>query len=531
MATIKVDCSKRVSELKRIWDSIGFDEINWAYTPRGKEILKILGGIVERPFYIRNHNALTSGNGLSYPAWGSTNVYSEDQNGSPVYDFTILDQVYDVYIANGFKPLIELDFMPKDLVRESEEHYVVYEHGWAYPPKDYKKWEELIFQVVKHCVERYGEYEVENWYWEIWNEPDISYWKGSFEEFCMLYDYAVSGATRALPKIKIGGPAVTSPGRGKGGEFLDRFLNHCVNGKNYVTGERGTKIDFISFHTKGGFYISYVKGSKNTPSMKMMMEDIKAGLEIINKYPELLNCNILVDECDPDVGTIYGVYDNPNFIHRNTEYYPVFLCSMVKKILELNKKYQKGVDLITSWAFYFEGKRFFEGNRTLFTNENIEKPIVNAFRMLSKLGDTQISLESSGASDPLSEDWEYDIDGIATIKDDNSIQIMIWNHHDEWWREGTEEINIEILNLPFEDRPFILKEYRIDKEHSNSYTEWVNQGMPQDPSPSQVARIKEKQGLELVGLVRKYLPKNRTFNFRFNLPLHGVSLFELEPIG
>jgi xylan 1,4-beta-xylosidase len=262
-----------------------------------------------------------------------------------------------------------------------------------------------------------------------------------------------------------------------------------------------------------------------------MMEDIKAGLEIINKYPELLNCNILVDECDPDVGTIYGVYDNPNFIHRNTEYYPVFLCSMVKKILELNKKYQKGVDLITSWAFYFEGKRFFEGNRTLFTNENIEKPIVNAFRMLSKLGDTQILLESSGASDPLSEDWEYDIDGIATIKDDNSIQIMIWNHHDEWWREGTEEINIEILNLPFEDRPFILKEYRIDKEHSNSYTEWVNQGMPQDPSPSQVARIKEKQGLELVGPVRKYLPKNRTFNFRFNLLLHGVSLFELEPIG
>ena len=261
-----------------------------------------------------------------------------------------------------------------------------------------------------------------------------------------------------------------------------------------------------------------------------MMEDIKAGLDIIAKYPELVNCKVFVDECDPDVGTIYGIYDNPNFINRNTEYYPVFLCSMIKKILELSKKYKKGIDLITTWAFYFEGKRFFEGNRALFTNENIEKPILNAFRMFSKLGETQVSLESEGASDPLSLDWGYDIDGIATVKSDNSVQIMVWNHHDEWWREGEEEIDIEIINLPFSETPFILREYRIDKEHSNSYTEWLRQGMPQNPSPSQIARIKEKQGLELARPISKHIGTGGEFKFSFNLPLHGVSLIELEPI-
>src|SRR6476661_433688 len=89
--SIKVDGSTTVGELVHIWASIGFDEINWSYTPRGKDLLATLSqDVVEQPYYVRNHNTFTSGNGLSYPAGGSTNIYREDENGQPVYNWEIV---------------------------------------------------------------------------------------------------------------------------------------------------------------------------------------------------------------------------------------------------------------------------------------------------------------------------------------------------------------------------------------------------------------------------------------------------------
>jgi xylan 1,4-beta-xylosidase len=134
--------------------------------------------------------------------------------------------------------------MGRDVGRE------VYElNKWKLPPKDYQKWENLVETFVNHLYQRYGE-QVLNWYFEVWNEPNLTnYWLGSFEDYCQLYDYSVHAVKKVNPNLKIGGPATSTSDNGL--DFLRKFLEHVTSGKNYVNQQTGTQIDFISFHTKG----------------------------------------------------------------------------------------------------------------------------------------------------------------------------------------------------------------------------------------------------------------------------------------
>jgi xylan 1,4-beta-xylosidase len=540
-----VDCAEFQGPLKRIWASIGYDEINWTYTPRGKALYRTLRELAEVPYFVRNHNAFTSGNGLSSPAWGSTNVYHELSDGSVAYDWTISDQVYDAITGAGFRPLIELGFLPRDLVPtglgtsdwERDVGMENYESDglWKYPPKDYDKWAELVYQFISHLVARYGRDEVEAWHFELWNEPDIPhYWLGSLEEYCRLYDYSAAAAERALPTISIGGPGSTSPNNAPAGEFLDGFLKHCTSGQNAVSGETGTRLDFISFHTKGAHYTTrrYYNlrqpTQRETASSAVIMRDIRAGLDIIARYPELRDRPVFVDECDPAVGTIYGVFDNPSFVITNTQHYPTFLCALVKRVLDLNKMRGDPISLITSWAFYFEGKRFFEGNRTLMTNENIEKPVLNALRLLGRMGHTRLATHSSRGRDVLAEHAaQSEVDVLAALSGER-VTVLVWHQADEWWLAGEGEVSVRIANLPF-GGDAVLNHYRIDDDHSNSYAEWVRQGSPQDPSTAQIAHIKSRQGLEMLNPPQVLSTHDGGLDITFKLPLQAVSLLEIEP--
>src|ERR671915_545959 len=115
--------------------------------------------------------------------------------GKPVYDWTIVDRIFDSYLERGVKPYVQIGFMPKALSTKPEPYqhkwtpkakYDEIYTGWAYPPKDYGKWAELVFQWTKHCVEKYGRAECETWWWQVWNEPNIGYWRGTPQEFHKL---------------------------------------------------------------------------------------------------------------------------------------------------------------------------------------------------------------------------------------------------------------------------------------------------------------------------------------------------------
>ncbi len=469
---VSVDASDWTGSLRHIWNYIGYDELNYTTTPEGKETLGKFMDLPDRIYHFRPHHILCTGNCRSSFKWGSSNIYIEDEEGDPEYNYKIIDELLDTYLDYNAKPFFEIGFMPYHLSAKQDEYTLRDYHngGWAYPPKDYDKWFNLIKNLVQHCKERYGTEEVESWYWELWNEPDIDfYWKGSIEEFCKLYDYTVAAFKAVLPNGKIGGPATTGPRHNKNsGKWLDKFLVHCVNGTNYYSNKKGTTIDYITFHVKGGGYPTTVRAEKRIPSVKRLLNQVQCGLDIINQYSTLKNLDVILSECDPDGWAAGGAWDNANLNFRNSEYYPSYVVTAFKNIIDIQEDYEGNVDALT-WAFTFVGERCFEGTRS-FTTRGIDKPILNLFRMFSKLGDTRLSLESTMAINPcnLKDDYglgeDPNIDGIASINGNEKIQVLLFCHHDDWDVDGEYEVEIEIDNLPYDAEKINIKHYRIDKK-------------------------------------------------------------------
>jgi xylan 1,4-beta-xylosidase len=547
-AVVRVDCQATLGPIQRLWTSLGFDEINWTSRPDGKRHLRTIRAFAEQPYYVRSHYIFNSGIGWGLPHWGSGNVYHEDASGRPFYDFTIADQVYDAVVQAGHRPLVELAFTPKALVPEDAERrfafepsptqWSPYEAGlWATPPKDYAKWGGLVRALVEHCVARYGAPHVRGWLWELWNEPDIYYWRGTPAQFHALYDVTAAAVKAALPDAQVGGPATTGdlgPGR-RGNEFLRGFLAHCAR--------RGTPLDFVSFHTKGARYTPWrVYGPlggaapvRQSPSSLKMLREVKAALEAVAAHPTFRDLPGIVDECDASVPAHWGVYDNANFGYRNTEYFPVFQCKLMKKLLDLNRAGLARVEQATTWSFYFEGERFFEGTRSLFTAQGVEKPVLNAYRMLGRLGDVRLAAESSHAwtlarLDEGDAGMPEEIDALATARGAEQLSVLVWRHADDQYAtaDGEAEVTLRLERLPFSGRVRV-DHWRIDAAHSNSHAAWQALGRPQDPSEADVRAIKERQGLERLEPERIDSARDGALTLRLALPLPAVSLIEVRP--
>src|SRR5688572_10407510 len=227
--SIKIDVQQKLGPLKPIWAFFGYDEPNYTYMKDGRKLLTELAQLSPVPVYVRVHSLLVTGDGKAALKWGSTNAYTEDAAGKPVDDWRIIDSIFDTFISRGMKPIAQIGFMPEALSIKPQPYrhhwkpgakYNEIYTGWAYPPTDYNKFATLVFEWVRHSVARYGKKEVESWYWELWNEPDIGYWQGTVEEYIKLYDYTADAVKRALPSAKIGGPETTGPASEKAAAFL-----------------------------------------------------------------------------------------------------------------------------------------------------------------------------------------------------------------------------------------------------------------------------------------------------------------------
>ena len=512
---VRVDAGQWLGELSHNWTYIGFDECNYTYTPESQELLAKFQQFQEQPYYLRAHHLFCTGNCHGVPKWGSTNAYLEDEHGNPVYSWKYTDLILDTILKYNCKPFVELGFMPMDLVDPaylekfpaiqgfSGPYKMYQQYGWACPPKDYDKWYGLVYHFVRHCVERYGEQEVQRWYFELWNEPDIPYWHGTFADFYKLYDYTAAAVKAASPAARVGGPSVTNPDyQQNSARLLEGFLDHCRNGVNYHSGEKGAVLDFTTFHVKGGGYPMDPKAKQGPPpSVKRIMEGIQTGYDILRKHGyETLEC--ILSEIDPDGWAAGGVGDNINFTFRNTEYYPSFVAAAFDKASRFAKSKNWDLRFLT-WAYLFPGERAFEGTRALST-QGIDKAVLNLFRMYARMGSQEVFFTSSGAKDPL----QYpdlngmtrtpDVSGFATLTGSKSLEILIYNHHDNWDLSEDWQIELEVANLPFETSTFRLAHYRIDRAHSNAYPEWVRQGRPLFPSGVQKESIQARAGLEML---------------------------------
>ena len=540
---VSVDAGKWLGELPRIWNYIGYDEPNYTYVPEGQELLAKFGEMAELPYYVRVHHLFCTGNCHGFYKWGSTNAYLEDEEGKPLYDWKIVDLIFDGILNTHNKHFVVLGFMPLDLIDpahydRSKDDWNLSNYrrtGWACPPKDYQKWRDLCYETVKHAVERYGEAEVLTWYWELWNEPDIFYWRGTIEEFEKLYDYTVDGVKAALPGARVGGPSVTNPVYGrKSAEYLDHFLAHTSGGTNYVTGQKGTVLDFITFHVKGGGYAADPRHKrKDPPSVKHLYACVRTGYEIISKYPGYKDLECVLSEADPDGWAAGGAWDNANLNFRNTEYYASYVACSFDKLLKFGQEVNWSVKAL-SWAFMFVAERCFEGTRS-FSTQGIDKAVFNLFKMYAQLGEKQVALASSGAKDTLAYADLFgrgvapDIDGVAALSGSKSLTVLVYNHHDDWDLSGETQVEFEAANLPFDALDYTVEHFRVDASHSNPYPEWIRQGKPMYPTQGQYDAIKSRDGLELLEPPQQVAVWDGKLKLSFNLPVHSISLLVITP--
>jgi xylan 1,4-beta-xylosidase len=515
-----------------IWAWFGYDEPNYTYMPNGRKLLSALVAASPVPVYVRAHNLLTTGDGTPALKWGSTNAYTEDAEGRPRYDWTIVDRIFDTYVERGMKPLVEIGFMPEALSTNPTPYrhdwqpgdpYGDIYTGWAYPPKDYDKWRELIYQWVKHAVERYGQREVESWWWEVWNEPDISYWRGTQEEFLRLYDYAADGLKRALPTARIGGPHVTGPNGQRTQQILRNFIEHCLRGTNYATGRVGSPLDFVAFHAKGAPRV--MPEGHVRMGLSNQLRAIDNGFRIVASFPELRAIPVVIGESDPEGCAACHVRTNPSNAYRNGTMYSSYTAEQIARTYELADLH--GVNLIGSvtWAFEFEGQPYFDGFRDLATN-GIDKPVLNVFRMLGRMRGNRVAAVSSGGL-PLDSVRARGVRGppdIAALaaRDARSMTVLVWNYHDDDLPAPAAEVDLAIHGLP--DGRATLTHHRVDRNHSNSYELWKRMSSPQVPTPAQYAELERAGQLQASSPPGAVEVRDGRLVVPFTLQRQGVSL-------
>lgn len=527
---IRVDASQKKGELKPIWRFFGADEPNYAYLKDGKKLIKELGELRPKTVYFRTHNLLTTGDGTPALKWGSTNVYTEDANGNPVYNWTIVDRIFETYLQRGVKPYVQIGFMPKALSTKPEPYqhswtptakYDEIYTGWAYPPKDFAKWSELVYQFANHCVEKYGRKEVESWYWEVWNEPNIGYWRGTPEEFRKMHDYAIDAVKRALPTARVGGPDTA----GSGGQFMKDFLEHNLRGTNYATGKIGTPIDFISFHAKGS--PKFVDGHVQM-GIANQLQAIDKGFGIIASYPELKNKPIVIGESDPDG---CAACQGSQLGYRNTTMFSSYTAAVFPRKYELADKYGVNLEGALTWAFEFEDQSYFAGFRVLASN-GINLPVMNVFRMFSKMKGSRIKVESDGEI-PLETMMKEgvrshpDVSAFASV-DKNKMYVFVWHYHDDDVAGVDADINLKLDNFPVKSGKLRMQQYRIDANYSNAFTVWQKMGSPQKPSVQQYLELEKAGQLAEMNSMEQVSVKNSSANLHLNLPRQAVSLLVFE---
>lgn len=532
--SIRVDTKQNQGPLRPIYSYFGYDEPNYTYMKDGKKLLSQLAAASPEPVYVRAHNLLNTGDGTAALKWGSTNAYTEDASGKPRYDWTVVDRIFDTLIERKMKPLVEIGFMPEALsvkpqpYRHSwspDQQYRSIFTGWAYPPKDYGKWGELIYQWVRHSVEKYGQSEVESWYWEVWNEPDGGYWQGTPEDYHKLYDYSVDGVKRALATARVGGPHTTGPGGQRASKFLQDFLEHVVRGKNYATGKTGSPIDYIGFHAKGSPKV--VEGHVQM-GISNQLRSVSRGFEIVASFPELKHLPIIIGESDPEGCAACSVRFHPQNGYRNGTMYSSYTAASFARKYDLAARHQVNFEGAVTWAFEFEDQPYFDGFRDLATN-GVGKPVLNVFRMFGLMGGQRVAVQSSGAADleTMLKDGvrsKPDVNALAS-RQDRSVEVMVWNYHDDDLPGASAAVELSLDGLPA--NRVRLNHYRVDKENSNSYEVWKQMGSPQKPSPEQYAQLEKASELQLLKSPEWLDTAQGRLTLNFNLPRQGVSLLKL----
>jgi L-iduronidase len=448
---------------------------------------------------------------------------------TPKYNWAKLDSALDVLVRNDLKLIFQLMGYPSSSLdtiksgfdkyfQEQTEGHNTFFTNFREKEKVYA-WKRLVKDLAIHLTDRYGEAEVASWYFETSNEPNLgSFWKHSVEEFLNYYDACSEGLKEVNPRIRFGGPGSSG---GIGSYYLEKLLAHCDTGINYFTGEKGVRLDFISFHIK------------ERPD-----EMIDKELEVVNyireKHPRFIDIPLVNDESDPIVGWGKDLWWRP---------LPWYAAFVAQSVDYHNEVFVDSLGL--NYGILSNDNAFMGGwyNRTQLArhaNENtpsnfsmIKKPGFTVNTLLALLGSTLLQGEMPNYK-------RNHLGTIPTAHTDGTIAVMLYNKtrinipnkqkdlmDSMNYACGDETINISFKNLPFDD--YTLVEYRLDEDHGNPYKLWKDMGKPEHPTIEQLERLRSVQEITLAYEPRKIGISNKSYNATVEMPASSVSLLMLLP--
>ena len=318
--------------------------------------------------YIRMH-------GLLHDDMG---VYFEDSQGKPIYNWQYVDELYDFLISIKVRPFVEFGFMPKALTSKPATLSFWFWKPNISPPKDYDKWSDLIKAIVRHWTERYGEEEVRQWYFEVWNEPNLKgiFWAADQDEYFHLYKETANAVKTVSTNYRVGGPATA------GNAWIPELIRFCTQNK--------VPIDFISTHTYGND--SFIKKSDDEQTVARKSKDAVSG--------DVKKSRMQIDTSSmPGLALHYTEWNSSSsFDDRIHDHY-----RQTSYILEKVKRVGDAANSFSYWTFtdIFEEegprKTPFHGGFGLINYQDIKKPSFYAYRYLNLLGKQELQNSDSSS--------------------------------------------------------------------------------------------------------------------------------------
>ncbi len=411
-------------------------------------------------------------------------VYDEDASGNAVYNFSYVDQIYDGLLANGVRPFVELSFMPRKLAAQQILNPFWYKPVVS-PPKDWNKWGDLVSHLAQHLVDRYGVNEVSQWYFEVWNEPNIDFWVGDPKEqtYYQLYDAAARAIKAVSPQLRVGGPATAQAA------WVDRFIRHCAD--NHVP------VDFVSTHVYGNDSAHDVFGTEETiPRTQMVCRAVR------KVHDQVAESSL------PKLPIIWSEY-NASYKNEPDVTDTVFMGPWIADTI---RRCDGLVDILSYWTFsdVFEEqgivKQPFYGGYGLIAEDGLPKPAFNAFALLHRLGTQRLANDSNSA--------------LVTRRSDGNLEIAVWNLFlpEETGRPKTITL---VLKGPAAAQRAIV--YRLDSTHGSLLDAYRVMGSPAYPNSRQIAQL--QRAAELSPPESKAIAHGR---LTLELPPQGLALVELR---
>jgi len=378
-------------------------------------------------------------------------VYSEDSQGRPVYNFSYVDQIYDGLLANDIRPFVELSFMPNQLAASNTLHSFWYKPNVS-PPKDWDRWSDLIAAFVQHLVSRYGIDEVSQWYFEVWNEPNIDFWAGQpkQESYWELYDHTALAIKKISSRLRVGGPATAQAA------WVDALIRHCA--------EKKIPLDYVSTHVYANDTAEDIFGThEDVPRDRMVCR-------AVSKVHEQITTSSM-----PNLPLIWSEF-NASYKNEPEVTDSIYMGPWIADTI---RQCDGLVDDLSYWSFsdVFEEqgvvKTPFYGGYGLVAVDGIPKPAFNAFKLLHNLGEERIKVGSDSV--------------LVTRRKDGSLVLAVWNYSAPEQSGSPRTITLRLNDMTAKQALIS----RLDHDHGDFHSAYERMGSPRYPTQRQILELRQ----------------------------------------